>query len=87
MKRLIVFLLFSFDIIVEASFKLFEGAAVTDDSILLPEAANVIYCISNEKYVQFSSSHKLGTNKEIRVLVWNGTTDHQHQHHSSNTFC
>ena len=45
MKRLIVFLLFSFDIIVEASFKLFEGAAVTDDSILLPEAANVTYCI------------------------------------------
>ena len=55
----------------EASFNLCEGAAVTDNSILLGEAANVIQCISNEKDVQFSSSHKRGTNKDIRVLVWN----------------
>ena len=44
---------------------------MTDDSILLPEAANIIQCISNEKDVQFSSCYKRGTNKDIRVLLWN----------------
>ena len=36
-----------------ASFKLCKGAAVTDDSILLPEAANVIYVLQIKKMFRF----------------------------------
>ena len=37
----------------EASFNPCEGTAVTDDSILLGETANVTQCISNEKMFSF----------------------------------